>query len=221
MTNEADRLAAALEPFAREANEYDLEYGSGEPDLKNAPDASSLREINDLTVGDLRRARTVLAALSTATDAVATCPACNGSGFSVADYCGFCGGSGGVPVAVAEKFDRASPSTDAGDPVAEVTSYFALALTAEVKVYPTQNGGMPFDIGSKLYTRPVALTNAATPADPARTAEGETLREALVQWQDWYRRATADDDCEYLNGDGWADASEINAYARAALSKES
>jgi DnaJ-class molecular chaperone len=38
-------------------------------------------------------------------DDPAICPACNGSGYGVADqYCGFCGGSGGVPVWVAERF---------------------------------------------------------------------------------------------------------------------
>lgn len=31
------------------------------------------------------------------------CPACDGSGFGVADtYCGFCDGCGGVPIAVAD-----------------------------------------------------------------------------------------------------------------------
>ena len=45
------------------------------------------------------------------------------------------------------------------------------------------------------------------------------LLEALGRWQEWYHRATADDDCEYLNGDGWADASEIDAQSSAALSE--
>ena len=38
-------------------------------------------------------------------DDTAICPACNGSGFGVADtYCGFCGGCGGVPLAAAQQF---------------------------------------------------------------------------------------------------------------------
>jgi hypothetical protein len=38
-------------------------------------------------------------------DDCAICPACSGSGEAVADtICGFCGGSGGVPVAVAASF---------------------------------------------------------------------------------------------------------------------
>lgn len=40
-------------------------------------------------------------------DDTAICPACNGSGFNVGDaYCGFCGGCGGVPIGVAEDFDK-------------------------------------------------------------------------------------------------------------------
>lgn len=38
-------------------------------------------------------------------DDTAICPACDGSGFGVADTeCGFCGGCGGVPLAVAQAF---------------------------------------------------------------------------------------------------------------------
>lgn len=51
-----------LVPFAKEADEYDYGDGSG-PDLNDAPDASSLNEITDLTVGDLRRARAFLSNL--------------------------------------------------------------------------------------------------------------------------------------------------------------
>lgn len=54
-----ERLQNALKPFADEAEEYDYGDGSG-PDLKDAPDASSLREISNLTVGDLRLARATL-----------------------------------------------------------------------------------------------------------------------------------------------------------------
>jgi DnaJ-class molecular chaperone len=37
-------------------------------------------------------------------DDIAICPACDGSGFGVADtFCGYCGGSGGVPPVAAER----------------------------------------------------------------------------------------------------------------------
>jgi hypothetical protein len=52
----------ALEPFSQEAANYDYGDGSG-PDLKDAPDQSSLWEVNDLKVGDLRRAREALSLL--------------------------------------------------------------------------------------------------------------------------------------------------------------
>ncbi|WP_303763739.1 hypothetical protein [Sphingobium yanoikuyae] len=31
----------------------------------------------------------------------------------------------------------------------------------------------------------------------------------LREWDAWFDRATADDDCEYLNGAGWSDATAI------------
>lgn len=31
----------------------------------------------------------------------------------------------------------------------------------------------------------------------------------LAAWRRWYDRATDDDDCEYLNGAGWADATSL------------
>lgn len=38
-------------------------------------------------------------------DDTAICPACDGSGFSSGEaMCGFCGGCGGVPIAVAQRF---------------------------------------------------------------------------------------------------------------------
>jgi hypothetical protein len=48
-------LEAALKPFAEAAGDWD--YHDGTPALHEYPDASSLPEINDLTIGDLRRAR--------------------------------------------------------------------------------------------------------------------------------------------------------------------
>lgn len=40
-------------------------------------------------------------------DDIAICPACNGSGFGVADtQCGFCGGCGGVPLDAAQRFEN-------------------------------------------------------------------------------------------------------------------
>jgi hypothetical protein len=37
-------------------------------------------------------------------DDTAICPACDGSGFGVADtMCGYCGGCGGVPLAAAQR----------------------------------------------------------------------------------------------------------------------
>lgn len=69
MTPDIIAALEALKPFAAEAAEYDIDYGSdyggSRPDFRMSPDASSLNEINDLTVGDLRRARQAYAALST------------------------------------------------------------------------------------------------------------------------------------------------------------
>lgn len=45
-------------------------------------------------------------------DDTAICPACNGSGFGVADtQCGFCGGCGGVPLAAEQSFRSTTPET--------------------------------------------------------------------------------------------------------------
>jgi len=44
------------------------------------------------------------------------CPACDGSGNSGSgDYCGFCGGSGGIPVDVAERLYRQAAQQDGSD----------------------------------------------------------------------------------------------------------
>lgn len=40
-------------------------------------------------------------------------------------------------------------------------------------------------------------------------AEVGRLRAALKGWSDWYRFATRDDECEYLNGKGWDDAEAL------------
>lgn len=40
-------------------------------------------------------------------------------------------------------------------------------------------------------------------------AEVRRLRSTLKGWGDWYRFATRDDDCEYLNGKGWDDAEAL------------
>lgn len=52
-----------LEPFAREAEEYDFGDGSG-PDMKGSPDESYLNEMNGLKIGHIRRAREALSAAS-------------------------------------------------------------------------------------------------------------------------------------------------------------
>lgn len=36
----------------------------------------------------------------------------------------------------------------------------------------------------------------------------------LREWDAWFDRATADDDCEYLNGAGWSDATAIREVKR-------
>ncbi|ODP39238.1 hypothetical protein [Sphingomonas turrisvirgatae] len=72
-TEEVERIKAALTPFANEAAEYDYGDGSG-PALDDAPDASSLNEFNDLTVGDLRRAREALTAAHPKPEPVETQP---------------------------------------------------------------------------------------------------------------------------------------------------
>jgi hypothetical protein len=45
------------------------------------------------------------------------------------------------------------PEQEAG-PVAEVTSYREIDLTATIRFFPILNGRCPFDIGAKLYTHP-------------------------------------------------------------------
>lgn len=41
--------------------------------------------------------------------------------------------------------------------------------------------------------------------------KGQCERQAdqLRAWREWHRKATADDDCEYLNGPGWVDAAAL------------
>jgi len=51
----SEDLREALKPFANAAADYD--YADGQPAFDDYPDASSLPEINDLTVGNLRAAR--------------------------------------------------------------------------------------------------------------------------------------------------------------------
>ena len=57
----------------------------------------------------------------------------------------------------------------------------------------------PFD-GAEMFAR---LRTAASQA-----SAGEGLR-VLKGWLDWYRFATGDDDCEYLNDKGWDDAEAL------------
>lgn len=45
-------------------------------------------------------------------------------------------------------------------------------------------------------------------------------REGLEAWNRWYDAATADDDCEYLNGEGWNDAAKLRAIDPATLMKD-
>jgi len=56
-------------------------------------------------------------------------------------------------------------------------------------------------------------------AAESRLASYDALVEALRRWNDWYRKATADDDCEYLNSDAWPDAAETWNAAADALKK--
>lgn len=37
----------------------------------------------------------------------------------------------------------------------------------------------------------------------------EAAESSVAKWEAWFDRATADDDCDYLNGDGWSDATAI------------
>jgi hypothetical protein len=55
----SEDLREALKPFADAAADYD--YHDGQPAFDEYPDASSLPEINDLTIGNLRAARAALA----------------------------------------------------------------------------------------------------------------------------------------------------------------
>lgn len=52
----------------------------------------------------------------------------------------------------------------------------------------------------------IAAWNTRTAASQASAGEG--LR-VLKGWLDWYRFATGDDDCEYLNDKGWGDAEAL------------
>lgn len=65
-----------------------------------------------------------------AADDCEICPACNGSGEGVADtVCGFCGGSGGVPVAVALGFDRMPNIVEVEE--VDRTAYLAMNMLPE------------------------------------------------------------------------------------------
>ena len=52
-------LVEGLRPFAESAVDYDND-DTGEPDLKWAPDASSIDSLCGATIGDLRRARALI-----------------------------------------------------------------------------------------------------------------------------------------------------------------
>lgn len=43
------------------------------------------------------------------------------------------------------------------------------------------------------------------------------VKAGLDAWNHWYDRATADDDCEYLNGEGWDDAAKLRAIDPASV----
>jgi len=51
-------------------------------------------------------------------------------------------------------------------------------------------------------------TFAALNARQSGEGEREALR-IIKAWLDWYRFATGDDDCQYLNGKGWDDAEAL------------
>lgn len=50
-------------------------------------------------------------------------------------------------------------------------------------------------------------------------AEVARQRSTLKGWGDWYRLATADDECEYLNGKGWDDAEALASTTMGLLAK--
>lgn len=80
------------------------------------------------------------------------------------------------------------------------------------------------DAAFLAYAIPILRHRLSTRRDDAE--RGEVL---LTRWMRWFEKATADDDCEYLNGSGWDDAQRIyedatlsveEALARAALSSQ-
>lgn len=57
-------------------------------------------------------------------------------------------------------------------------------------------------------------------AEAYKVAESQIARavaaeEKARRWDEWHDRASADDDCEYLNGSAWADAEAIRAGGQA------
>lgn len=78
----------------------------------------------------------------------------------------------------------------------------------------------------QCITDPALLLDLAAEITRLRTelAEAHTrgVKAGLEAWNHWYDRATADDDCEYLNGEGWGDAAKLRAIdpASAALDPE-
>lgn len=57
---------------------------------------------------------------------------------------------------------------------------------------------------------------AAVAADRDREAADRGIA-SLYAWAEWYRRATSDDDCQYLNSTGWKDAATLAKETEAAL----
>lgn len=75
-------------------------------------------------------------------------------------------------------------------------------------------GEVAYVIGKSGQQFPANAENAALivnainalPALLDRLEAGEAI---VAKWEDWFDRATAGDDCEYLNGAGWSDATAI------------
>ena len=60
-----------------------------------------------------------------------------------------------------------------GEPVAEVISYRQMECEATIRFTPTLNGGVPFDIGTQLYT---------TKSEPTPDPDLVLAREAAAKW---------------------------------------
>ena len=84
---------------------------------------------------------------------------------------------------------------------------------------PIDHSGIVAAIEAGEYDGWPAVKCAVTAIKATQKRE-RRLHRILKGWADWYRFATADDDCEYLNGKAWDDAEALADSTMAALRED-